>query len=158
MSYMTLAFVGVSLLLLDVSIGGLLTIGATLVQPSLTLPFVVYVGLQLGPIAGTLTGAGIGLGFDLLSSGPLGGSVFAYSVVGFFCGKLWDEVSFRLLWPWGAFLLVSALFSESVAYYLFARGAGTNFLPLFWQSGAPAAAYTTLLGLLWFLSPLHRTR
>jgi rod shape-determining protein MreD len=158
MSYITLAMVGALLLLLDVTVAGLLTIGSTLIKPSLTLPFIVYIGLQLGPITGTLVGAAVGLGLDVLSSGPLGSTVFAYAIVGFFSGKLWSEGSFRLLWPWGAFLLISALFSESVAYYLYSRGSGMEFFPLFWQSGAPAAIYTTLLGLLWFLSPLHRTR
>ena len=158
MSYLSVAIVGTVLVVLDVTLAGLLTIGSTMIRPSLTLPFIVYVGLQHGPIAGTLAGAAVGMAFDLLSSGPLGGSVFAFSIVGFFCGKLWDEGTFRLLWPWGAFLLVSALFSVSVAYYLYSRGTGTEFWPLYWQSGAPAAVYTTVLGLLWFLSPLHRVR
>lgn len=156
MSYLSLAFIGLALLILDVSLGGLLTLGS--VRPSLTLPFVVYVGLLRGPVPGTLFGAALGLGMDLLGALPLGATSFAYSAVGFACGKLWHDGAFRLLWPWGAFLFVGAAFSELVAHYLVSRGSGLALGPLLLFSGLPAALYTVVLGLLWFLSPLHRVR
>jgi rod shape-determining protein MreD len=155
-SDLTLSLIGFVLLVLDASLGGLLTLGS--VRPSLTLPFVVYVGLQRGPVPGTLFGAALGLGADLLGALPLGASSFAYAVVGFVCGKLWREGAFRLLWPWGTFLFVGAVFSELVAHYLISRGTGLALGPLLLASGLPAAVYTSVLGLLWFLSPLHRLR
>ena len=86
------------LLLLDVSLGGLLTILD--VRPSLTLPFVIYMGLQRGPVEGVLFGAGLGLALDIFGGLPLGASMLAYSIVGFFSGKLWEGGPFRILWPW----------------------------------------------------------
>jgi rod shape-determining protein MreD len=156
MNLLGFGFIGLILLVLDVTLGGLLSLGA--VRPSLTLPFVVYIGLLQGPIAGTIFGFSLGLGQDILGSLPLGATAFAYSVVGFACGKLWNEGPFRLLWPWSAFLLLAGIFVEAVADYLIARGTGLDFLPLYLRGGIPAAAYTTLIGLLWFLSPLHRVR
>ncbi|MCX6600203.1 MAG: hypothetical protein NT025_01400 [bacterium] len=156
MSYLTMALIAFVLLVLDASLGGLLTLGS--VRPSLTLPFVVYVGLLRGPVPGTLFGAALGLGADVLGALPLGATSFAYSVVGFACGKLWREGAFRLMWPWGTFLFGGAVFSELVAHYLVSRGTGLALGPLLLTSGLPAALYTSVLGLLWFLSPLHRVR
>ncbi len=157
MSYIGFAIVAAVLLVLDVGLGGLLSLGP--VRPSLTLPFVVYIGLKRGPIAGTLFGAGIGLGLDILGALPLGATSFAYCVVGFACGKLWkSENPFRLLWPWSVFLIVGGAFAEAVSHYLVARGGGMEFLPLYARSGLPTALYTAMLGILWFLSPLHRVR
>ena len=50
MSYPLLAGIALLLLLLDVSLGGLLTVLD--VRPSLTIPFVIYIGLQYGAIEG----------------------------------------------------------------------------------------------------------
>jgi rod shape-determining protein MreD len=154
MSIPVASIIAVVLLVLDVALGGLLSLGP--IRPSLTLPFVVYIGLQEGPIAGTLFGGALGLGQDILGSLPLGATSFAYSVIGFACGKLWQAGSFRLLWPWGSFLMVAAVFEEAVAHYLVSRGTGLAFFPLYLKSGLPAALYTTVLGVMWFLSPLHR--
>jgi rod shape-determining protein MreD len=156
MSRLILSIIGALLLILDVSLGGLLTLGS--IRPSLSLPFVVYVGLQYGPIEGTLAGFALGLGLDVLGALPIGATSFIYTIIGFACGKLWHDGPFRLLWPWGIFLAVSCCASEAVSHYLISRGTGLTFFPLFFQNGLPAAFYTTLLGLLWFLSPLHRVR
>ncbi|RPH96096.1 hypothetical protein EHM69_02250 [candidate division KSB1 bacterium] len=144
------------LLVLDIALGGLLSLGP--VRPSLTLPFVVYIGLREGPIPGTLFGGGIGLCADLLGALPLGATSFIYAIIGFMCGKLWHDGTFRLFWPWGVFLGCSGVFSAVISHYLVSRGTGLAFLPLFLSSGLPGAIYTTILGLLWFLSPLHRVR
>ena len=156
MSYLTLSLIAFALLILDVSLGGLLTLGS--VRPSLTLPLIVYIGLLRGPIPGTLFGTVIGFGADILGALPLGATSFAFCCVGFISGKLRGEGAFRLLWPWGTFLMIGAAFTEVFAHYLMSRGAGLPFLPLFLRSGLPGAFYTTVLGLLWFLSPLHRVR
>ncbi len=157
MSFLGFTVVAVLLLILDVGLGGLLSLGP--IRPSLTLPFVVYIGLQRGPIAGTLFGAGIGLGLDILGALPLGASAFCFCVVGFVCGKLWkSDNAFRLLWPWSVFLVLAGVFAEAVSHYLVARGGGLEFLPLYVRSGLPTALYTAMLGVLWFLSPLHRVR
>lgn len=158
MNYIALIIVAIILILLDVTVAGLLSISSTFVQPSLTLPLIVYVGLNSGPIVGTLVGACVGVMLDIIGGTAIGGTAFAYCCIGFFCGKLWDDGPIRLFWPWGAFLLVSAIYSQAIFHYLFARGSGVEFFPLFFSHGLPAAAYTTLLGLIWFLSPLHRVK
>jgi hypothetical protein len=155
-SYLALSLIALLLLILDVSLGGLLTLGS--VRPSLTLPLIVYIGLLRGPIPATLFGAALGLGADILGALPLGATSFAYCCVGFVSGKLWRDGAFRLLWPWGMFLLFGAAFMEVFSHYLMSRGTGLPFLPLYLRSGLPGAFYTTVLGLLWFLSPLHRVR
>jgi rod shape-determining protein MreD len=154
-----IAFTGIAvvLLVLDVSLGGMLSLGP--IRPSLTLPFVVYMGLQRGPIAGTLFGAGIGLGLDILGALPLGATSFSFCIIGFACGKLWrSDNAFRLFWPWGVFLILAGVFAEAVSHYLVARSGELDFLPLYVRSGLPTALYTATLGILWFLSPLHRVR
>lgn len=156
MNRIVLALIGILLLALDVGLGGMLSLGAA--RPSLLLPFVVYIGLKRGPVDGTLFGAALGIARDALGALPLGATAFVFCVAGFACGKLWSEGSFRLVWPWGTLLAAAALWSEVVTHYLIARGTGLDFLPLLQNSGLPAAAYTTAIGLLWFLSPLHRVR
>jgi rod shape-determining protein MreD len=155
-SILLVSGIALLLLVLDVSLGGLLSLGP--VRPSLTLPLIVYIGLQRGPIEGSVFGFALGLGQDIMGSLPLGATSFTYSVIGFACGKLWQGGSFRLMWPWGSFLLSACIFEEAIAHYLVSRGTGVEFMPLYFQSGLPSAVYTTALGLIWFLSPLHRVR
>lgn len=143
-------------LLLDAGLGQFLSIGPA--RPSLNLLFVVYTGLTRGPIEGTLFGFGFGLGQDLLGGLPTGASALTYSTVGFACGKLWSEGPFRMIWPWSVFVLAAALFAEVIASFLYAQTSGLPFSPLFTSAGLTSAAYTTVLGMLWFLSPLHRVR
>lgn len=156
MNRIALAIIGIALLALDIGIGGMLSLGPA--RPSLLLPFVVYVGLRRGPVDGTLFGAALGILRDSLGALPLGASSFIFCVAGFACGKLWSEGPFRLFWPWSTLLAAAALWSELATHYLIARGTGLDFLPLMQHSGLPAAAYTTVIGILWFLSPLHRVR
>jgi rod shape-determining protein MreD len=146
----------VIVLLLDSGIGQFLSIGPA--RPSLNLLFVVYAGLTRGPIEGTLFGFGIGFSQDLLGGLPMGASAFTYSVVGFACGKLWSEGSIRMIWPWGVFVLFAAVFAEAIASFLTAQTSGLSFSSLFTSAGLTSAAYTTVFGMLWFLSPLHRVR
>ena len=141
---------------LDMGLGQLLSIGPA--RPSLILLYVVYAGLTRGPIEGTLFGFALGLGQDILGALPLGASSFAFAVVGFVCGKLWGEGQFRMIWPWSVFVLGGALCYEAIAAYLHAQGTGLPFTTLYGRAGLTSAAYTTVIGMLWFLSPLHRVR
>ncbi len=141
---------------LDVGLGQLLSIGPA--RPSLSLLFVVYAGLTRGPIEGTLFGFALGLGQDLLGALPVGASAFTFSVIGFACGKLWSEGSFRMVWPWSIFVLLGAVMYEATASYLQAQATGLPFSPIFVSAGLTSAVYTTVFGILWFLSPLHRVR
>ncbi|MBU0507528.1 hypothetical protein KKH27_01645 [bacterium] len=156
MSRFGLVVIGFVLLILDVSLGGLLTLGS--IRPSLTLPLIVYVGLLRGPIEGTLFGLAVGLGQDVLGALPLGASALTYCAIGFLCGKLWDETWIRLWWPWGIYLAIAAVADQAFSHYLLARAAGCSFLPAYLATGLPSAAYTTVLGLLWYVSPFHKVR
>ena len=141
---------------LDMGLGQLLSVGPA--RPSLILLFVVYAGLTRGPIEGTLFGFSLGLGQDILGSLPLGASSFTFAIVGFACGKLWGEGQFRMVWPWSVFVLGGAIFYEAIAAYLHAQSGGLAFSTLYVRAGLTSAIYTTVLGMLWFLSPLHRVR
>ena len=149
--------IGASLLLLiQFSLGGVLTIGGA--RPDLLLPFIVYQGLRYGPIAGTISGILCGLAFDLLETGPTGVRMFAGTIVGFGVGKLWREGPFRLHWPWGAMLLGGALLQQAIIFYFRSREVSLPFVELYLRYGASSAVYTTALGIIWFLSPLYRPR
>jgi hypothetical protein len=156
MSYPLLIGIGAVLLALDLGLGGLMSIAN--VKPSLVLPFIVYIGLMRGPIEGTLFGAGMGLCEDFIGVLPVGATMFSYSIIGFVCGKLWNGGPFRLFWPWGVCTVLATLFAEGIAHYVLARGMGVDFFYLYLRSGLPAACYTSVIGMLWFLSPLHRVR
>jgi len=156
MSVVALAGIALVLLVLDSALGGLLSLGP--VRPSLTLPLIVFIGLRNGPIEGALFGFFVGLGQDFLGAMPLGATSLVYSVIGFACGKLWVDSSFRLWWPWGIFLLAASLADQGFSIYVAARTAGLAYWPLLLVSGLPAAAYTTAIGILWYISPLHRVR
>lgn len=156
MSLPILIVLAAIVLLLDAGLGQFLSIGPA--RPSLNLLFVVYTGLMHGPIEGTIFGFGVGLGQDLLGGLPMGASAFTYSIVGFACGKLWGEGTFRMFWPWGVFVLLAAVFAEAVSSFLSAQASGLPFSSLFTTAGLTSAAYTTVFGMLWFLSPLHRVR
>ena len=156
MSLPVLIFLAAIVLLMDVSLGQFLSIGPA--RPSLSLLFVVYTGLMRGPIEGTLFGFGLGLGQDMLGGLPLGASAFTYSVIGFACGKLWSEGPLRMIWPWSVFVLAASLFAEVISSYLYAQTTGLPFSSLYVSAGLTSAAYTTVFGMLWFLSPLHRVR
>jgi rod shape-determining protein MreD len=144
------------LFVLQLSLGGILTIEGA--RPDLLLPFVVFQGLRWGPIAGTISGAVCGFAMDLLGTGSVGVQMFAGAVVGFGVGKLWREGPFRLHWPWGAMLLGGALFQQVIVFYFRSREATLPFGELYLRYGIPSALYTTALGIIWFLSPLYKSR
>lgn len=154
MTRIKLIAVAVGLVIIDLFLSDWLSIGQ--VKPSLTLPFVVYVGLHCGAIQGSLYGLCVGIGVDLAGAMPLGTTAFIYTVIGFFSGKLWDGGLFRLVWPWSVFLIVSAMLAAAVSHYVLSRDIGLDFAYLFLRYGVPGAVYTTAVGILWFLSPLHR--
>ncbi len=156
MSLPVVILLAVIVFMLDVGLGQLLSIGPA--RPSLTLLFAVYAGLTRGPIEGTLIGFALGLGQDLLGALPVGASALAFSVIGFACGKLWSEGTFRMVWPWSVFVLLGAVMYEALASYLQAQTTGLAFSPIFVNAGLTSAVYTTVFGILWFLSPLHRVR
>jgi rod shape-determining protein MreD len=151
-----MVLIGAAVLIVDVSLGQFLSIGPA--RPSLSLLFVVYAGLTRGPIEGTLFGFGLGLAQDLLGGLPLGASALCFSIVGFACGKLWHEGSFRMIWPWSVFVFSAAVFVETVSSYLYSQSTGLPFTMFFTRAGMASATYTTVFGMLWFLSPLHRVR
>ena len=156
MSLPTVILFAILVFALDVGLGQLLSIGPA--RPSLILLYTVYIGLTRGPIEGTLFGFALGLSQDFLGALPLGASALAFSVIGFASGKLWRDGQFRMVWPWSIFVLGGALFYEAIAAYLHSQSSGMEFSPLFVQAGLTSAAYTTVFGILWFLSPLHRVR
>ncbi len=146
----------VLLFLIQLSLGGILTIGGA--KPDLLLPFVIYQGLRYGAVAGTITGALCGLALDMMGSGPIGVTMFALTIVGFVVGKIWQEGPFRLHWPWATMLLAGGLFEQVIVFYFHSRDVGLPFGELFFRYGIASAFYTTVLGVIWFLSPLYKSK
>lgn len=144
------------LFLIQASLGGLLTIGGA--RPDLLLPFIVYQGLRNGPVAGAVSGGLCGLALDFLGGEPAGVLMFAGVVAGFGVGKLWGGGPFRLHWPWAPMLLCAALFQQIVVFYFRSRGVDLPFIDLFLRYGVPSALYTTAMGIIWFVSPLYKSR
>lgn len=149
-----LVVTALSLIILQAGIGPLLTVGNA--RPSFLLPFVVYIGIEKGSIWGCVAGFLLGLAVDALGSLPLGMSAFAFSIAGFFAGRIAGDSQFRLWWPWTSLVLLFALLLEFLRISLLARANDLPFLNLMLWSGIPSALWTSALAVLWFLSPLHK--
>ncbi|MCB9366103.1 MAG: rod shape-determining protein MreD [Calditrichaeota bacterium] len=148
-----LILVAVILLILQAGLGPIITLGDA--RPSFLLPFVVYVGLREGSLWGTVAGFVLGLSIDSLGQLPLGMSAVALSTAGFFSARLSKDDPFRLWWPWTVLVLLFAILLEVLRMLLLARANSLPFFPVLFSSGLPSAAATTVLAILWFLSPLH---
>jgi len=156
MTYLASVLFGLLTLAADLGLGGLLEFGT--IRPSLLLPFVVFSSLKQGPIFGTIAGFILGFLVDSMGGSALGTSSLALCVSGFIPGHIWSNGPFRVHWPWGIFLLICAMLFELIRHLIIARETGLDFTMLFLQSGMPSALYTTVLGVIWFLSPLNRDR
>jgi rod shape-determining protein MreD len=156
MSHLISVLVGLFILAVDLGFGGLLGFGT--IKPSLLLPFVVFSSLRHGPVYGTIAGFILGFFTDAMGGSPLGTSSLALSVAGFMPGHFWSTGPFRVHWPWGTFLLICSILFELIRHLIIARETGHVFSMLFLESGIPSALYTTILGVIWFLSPLNRDR
>ncbi|MBU0691590.1 rod shape-determining protein MreD [bacterium] len=156
MTHLIPVIVGIILLAANLGLGGLLEFGT--IRPSLILPFVVYLSLRRGAVYGIVAGFLIGLCADSMGGTALGATSLAFCAAGFLPGRFWSSGPFRVHWPWGVSVLICALIFELVRNLIMARETGAVFSILFFQSGVPSALYTTLLSVIWFLSPLNRDR
>jgi rod shape-determining protein MreD len=156
MTHLVSVLVGLFILAADLGFGGLLGFGT--IKPSLLLPFIVFSSLRHGPIYGTVAGFILGFFTDAMGGSPLGTSSLALSAAGFLPGHIWSNGPFRVHWPWGAFLFICAILFELIRHLIIARETGQVLSMLFFESGIPSALYTTILGVIWFLSPLNRDR
>ena len=156
MTHLIPVIVSVVILAADLGFGGLLEFGT--IRPSLVLPLVVYYSLRRGPVYGTIAGFLLGLGSDLFGGIALGATSLGLCIAGFIPGKYWSSGPLRVHWPWGVSVLVTALLFELVRDLVMARETGAMLSVLYLQSGVPSALYTTMLSVIWFLSPLNRDR
>ena len=148
-----LILIAVILIILQAGLGPIITIGDA--RPSFLLPFVVFVGLHRGSLWGTIAGFVLGLAIDSLGQLPLGMSALALGTAGFFSARMAKDDPFRLWWPWTVQVFLFSVLLEFLRMLLLARANSLPFFPVMLTSGLPSAASTTVLAILWFLSPLH---
>ncbi len=149
-----LIVIALCLLILQAGVGPILTFSNA--RPSFLLPFVVYAGFHYGSLYGCVLGFLLGFGIDALGNLPLGMSSFAFSIAGFFSGRMAIDSPFRLWWPWTSLVLFFAVILEILRMLVLARANQLPFLNLLLWSGVPSALWTTSLAVIWFLSPLHK--
>jgi len=117
------------------------------------LPLVYYTLLN-GQIFGTISGAIIGLLFDIISGGLFGGGMLALSTAGFITGYFYGEnkidINTRSFW------FIVYLFTATFVYsFLYASLSSNNpnitFLSLIIFEGLMPAVYTSIIGTLFYL-------
>lgn len=124
------------------------------IVPFLPILPLVYFTLLNGQIFGTVSGAIIGLLFDIVSGGLLGGGVLALSTAGFITGYFYGENKFdintRLFWF--IVYLFTATFIFSFLYAsLSPNNPNLTFLSLIIFEGLLPAVYTSIIGTLFYL-------
>lgn len=156
MTHIVPVIIGIVVLAANMGLGGLLEFGT--IRPSLVLPYVVYLSLRKGAVYGTIAGFILGVLSDFMGGSALGATSLAFCAAGFLPGRFWTSGPFRIHWPWGISVLICSIIFELIRNLIMARETGGTFSILFFQSGIPSALYTTILSIIWFLSPLNRDR
>ncbi|MCK9280127.1 MAG: rod shape-determining protein MreD [Melioribacteraceae bacterium] len=124
------------------------------IVPFLPILPLVYFTLLNGQIFGTIAGALIGLFFDIISGGLLGGGVLALSTAGFITGYFYGENKSDIYTRsfWFIVYLFAATFVYSFLYAsLSSNNPGLSFLSLIIFEGLLPTVYTSIIGTLFYL-------
>jgi len=124
------------------------------IVPFLPILPLVYFTLLNGQIFGTISGAIIGLLFDIVSGGLLGGGVLALSTAGFITGYFYGEnksdINNHSFW-----FIVYLFMATFIFSFLYASLSPNNptisFLSLIVFEGLLPAVYTSIFGTLFYL-------
>ena len=118
------------------------------IRPDLLVAFVVYIAWMRGPVAGTLTGFGVGLLQDLDASGPLGLNAFSKSLVAFLVAKAGFRVHRSNLGVRFAFFFFAMLAHDIVYFAVATAGDVGGFVTQMLTVALPSALYTSVIVLL----------
>jgi rod shape-determining protein MreD len=116
--------------------------------PDLALIYLVWVVIRRGQFVAELTGFGLGLLLDVLSSGALGSHSLTYTIVGFLLGYFAnpDQIEQRLRnWPFLLFVATATLLNGLIYYALFKLTAGVSLADYFTGQIGLATVYTTIV-------------
>lgn len=145
-----LALLGV--LVLQVTVTPMIEIGPA--HPDLALVILLWFAERAGPVGGTLAGFGLGILQDMVSIGPVGSQALAKSSLGFWVGRYCEHretaptVTFRTV-----LVLVAGLLQGAFLGLFAVQGGGAEYRDYWVASVVPSAAYTTVIGWIWAISP-----
>lgn len=148
MPFLYQAIAGFVIVVLQVLVSKFLTQGGAM--PDFVLIYVVIITLSRGQLVGELSGFGLGLILDILSSGTLGANALAKAVTAFFIGYFYsEELSKQRLrnWTFLAFVMLGAIINNIIYYALFTQ-ARSGFIEFVLENGGLSTAYTTLVALI----------
>ena len=148
MPFLYQAIAGFVIVVLQVLVSKFLTQGGAM--PDFVLIYVVVIVLSRGQLVGELSGFGLGLILDILSSGTLGANALAKAVTAFFLGYFYsEELSKQRLrgWSFLVFVMLGAIINNVIYYALFAQ-ARSGFFEFVLESGGLSTLYTTLVALI----------
>lgn len=120
------------------------------IRPDLVLILLVYISIAQGQIPGTVFGFLAGLLQDIYSPEPLGLNALCKSIIGFVVGYGHGGVVEENIFT-RAFIIFTATILHDLVYFLISSWESLqNYFSLISRYTIPAAAYTTLAGLILF--------
>ncbi|MDX9924729.1 MAG: rod shape-determining protein MreD [Ignavibacteriaceae bacterium] len=144
----------IGLILVIIQIIAIPFISVENILPFLPILPLVYFTLLNGQIFGTVSGAIIGLIFDIASGGLLGGGVLALSTAGFITGYFYSEnkidINTRSFW-FIVYLFIATFIFSFLYASLSANNPSVAFLSLIFFEGLLPAFYTSIIGALFYL-------
>jgi len=112
-------------------------------------------GKRYGQIPATLTGFGVGLIQDFLTSGIIGFFSLTKSITGFITGtigKKKKQLNFKL---YIMLLAMVSIIHDVIFYFINTIGSDVSFLKLFFCYSVSSTCYTLLLGVIAYYIRIH---
>lgn len=120
------------------------------IRPDLVLLLLVYISIVHGQIPGTIFGFLAGLLQDVYSPAPLGLNALCKSIIGFLVGYTRGGIIEESLLARGFIIFGATIFHDLVYFLIFSWKDLRDYFTLILRYTLPAAAYTTLVGVILF--------
>jgi rod shape-determining protein MreD len=120
------------------------------IAPDLILILLVYFGLQMGQLHGTILGFILGFLFDIFSGGIIGSAMFSKTLSGFITGYFYNEnkldVNLKSYMLLGIIAVVGTI--DTIVYSFFSTTEiQTNLLILFFEQGILPGLYSACIAI-----------
>ncbi|MBM3325800.1 MAG: rod shape-determining protein MreD [Calditrichaeota bacterium] len=153
-NFLKLVAAGLAVLILQMTVSQLLTIGGA--RPDILLIFLLAATLRYGRRTGLWAGFFLGLAQDALSLGTLGVFALLKSNICFWIA-VWLEGRIGTMsagW-WMIFVSSAALLQNIIAGLFYVSG--MEYLNYLLWIAVPSALYTSLIAFIWILAPFKRS-